>query len=418
MANLKRSRNLLLGAGFVAILGALGAGQAALDKTAAAQAAGAVQAPRFEVDLMWPKPLPNHWVLGQTIGVWVDTDDHVWIVHRSSPSLADQEKGLELKTSTCCAGAPPVLEFDQEGNLLRHWGGPGEGYEWPDSNHGIFIDYKGNVWIGGNGGPDSEILKFTKDGKFLMQVGKKGARRRAGAQAGEGEGAVAGFVGGSNDQVSFGRPAKIFVDAKANEAYIADGYLNKRVAVLDADTGTMKRWWGAYGNKPDDSPLGAYDPAKPPAQQFRNPVHCADMSVDRFVYVCDRAGDRLQVFTPEGKFVKEAFFEKNTKASGSVWDIAFSKDPQQKYIFMADGMNDKVHIIDRQTLTELTTFGDGGRQPGQFYGVHSIAIDSKGNLYTTETWEGKRLQRFLNKGLAPVTQPNQGTVWPKTASVR
>ncbi len=418
MSNLKRKQNLFVGAGFFAILAALAVGQAVLDRTAAAQTKGGVQAPRFEVDPMWPKPLPNHWVLGQTIGVWADSDDHIWIINRSSGTLADMEKGAELKTAECCTGAPPVLEFDQAGNLLRHWGGPGEGYEWPDGNHGIFIDYKGNVWIGGNGGPDSQILKFTKDGKFLMQVGKKGARRRTGAQAGEGEGAVAGFVGGSNDEVSFGRPAKIFVDAQANEAYIADGYLNKRVAVIDADTGKMKRWWGAYGNKPDDTPLGPYDPAMPPAQQFRNPVHCANMSVDRLLYVCDRAGDRLQVFTPDGKFVKEAFFEKNTKASGSVWDIAFSKDPQQKYIFMADGMNDKVHIIDRQTLQDLTTFGDGGRQPGQFYGVHSIATDSKGNVYTTETWEGKRLQKFVYKGLAPVTKPNQGTVWPRTASTR
>jgi DNA-binding beta-propeller fold protein YncE len=412
--NLTRSRNLLIGAGFAALLTALAIAQAALDKTAAAQAQGEM-APRFEVDPLWPKPLPNHWVLGSAIGVWVDTDDHVWIIHRSSATLANNEKPLEMKTGECCAGAPPVLEFDQEGNLLRHWGGPGEGYEWPDSNHGIFIDYKGNVWIGGNGGPDSQVLKFTKDGKFLMQSGQKGARRRAGAQAGEGEGAVAGFVGGSNDEVSFGRPAKIFVDARANEAYIADGYLNKRVAVLDADTGKMKRWWGAYGNRPDDTPLPPYDPAAAPTQQFHNPVHCADMSVDRIIYVCDRVGDRLQLFTPEGKFIKEAFYETNTKNAGSVWDIAFSKDPQQRYIYMADGVNEKVKIIDRQTLKELTTFGDGGRQPGQFYGVHSIATDSKGNIYTTETYEGKRLQRFLNKGMAPVTAMNQGAlaVWPK-----
>jgi DNA-binding beta-propeller fold protein YncE len=412
MRNLKRTRNLVIGAGFVALLAMLAAGQVILDKTAAAQSRAGVQAPKFEVDPLWPKPLPNHWILGQTIGVWVDTDDHVWIVHRSSATLADNEKGLELKNSDCCAGAPPVLEFDQAGNLLRHWGGPGAGYEWPDGNHGIFIDHKGNVWIGGNGGPDSHVLKFTKDGKFLLQIGKKGARRKAGAAAGNSEGAVAGFSGGSNDPVSFGRVAKIFVDARANEAYLADGYLNKRVAVVDADTGKLKRWWGAYGNKPDDTPLGAYDPAAPPAKQFRNPVHCADLSADRMLYVCDRAADRLQVFTPEGKFVKEAFFDKDTKASGSAWDIAFSKDPQQKYIFMADGMNDKVHIIDRQTLQELTTFGDGGRQPGQFFGVHSIATDSKGNIYTTETWEGKRLQRFVNKGMAPVTKPDQGVVWP------
>jgi hypothetical protein len=387
-----------------------------LERTAAAQNKGAVQAPRFEVDPLWPKPLPNHWILGSTIGVWVDTDDHVWVIHRSTATLGNNEKTLETKQGECCAGAPPVLEFDQEGNLLRHWGGPGQGYEWPDSNHGIFIDYKGNVWVGGNGGPDSHILKFTKDGKFLLQVGKKGARRKEGAGAGNQEGQVAGFVGGSNDQVSFGRVAKIFVDAKANEAYIADGYLNKRVAVLDADTGKMKRFWGAYGNKPDDTPLPPYNPSNPPAQQFYNPVHCADMSVDRFIYVCDRVGDRLQVFTPEGKFVKEQWYEKNTLNAGSVWDIAFSKDAQQKYIFMADGVNEKVKIIDRQTLEELTTFGDGGRYPGQFYGVHSIAIDSKGNLYTTETYEGKRIQRFLYKGMAPVTKKDQGVVWPSRST--
>jgi len=407
-----RSRKLFAGVGFATLLAALIVGPPVLKNIAVAQSGPGVMAPRFEVDPLWPKPLPNHWVLGSTIGVWVDTDDHVWIIHRSSATLAVNERPLELKTGECCAGAPPVLEFDQAGNLLRHWGGPGQGYEWPDSNHGIFIDYKGNVWIGGNGGPDSQILKFTKDGKFLMQVGKKGARRKAGAVAGRDEGGVAGFAGNSNDPASFGRVAKIFVDPKENEAYIADGYLNKRVAVIDADTGKMKRWWGAYGNKPDDTPLAAYNPSAPPAQQFRNPVHCADMSVDRMIYVCDRAGDRLQVFTPQGKFVKEGFYEKNTLNSGSVWDIAFSKDPQQKYIFITDGVNEKVKIIDRQTLQELTTFGDGGRQPGQFYGVHSIAIDSKGNLYTTETYEGKRLQRFLLKGLAPVTKMNQGAPWP------
>ncbi len=414
MRKLTRNRSLVAGASVVALLVIMGISQSVLERTAAAQNKGAVQAPRFEVDPLWPKPLPNHWILGSTIGVWVDTDDHIWIIHRSTATLGNNEKTLETKQGECCAGAPPVLEFDQEGNLLRHWGGPGQGYEWPDSNHGIFIDYKGNVWVGGNGGPDSHILKFTKDGKFLLQVGKKGARRKEGAAQGNQEGQVAGFVGGSNDQVSFGRVAKIFVDAKENEAYIADGYLNKRVAVIDADSGKMKRFWGAYGNKPDDTPLPPYNPANPPAQQFYNPVHCADMSVDRMIYVCDRVGDRLQVFTPEGKFVKEQWYEKNTLNAGSVWDIAFSKDAQQKYIFMADGVNEKVKVIDRQTLEELTTFGDGGRQPGQFYGVHSIAIDSKGNLYTTETYEGKRLQKFVYKGMAAVTKTNQGTTWPGT----
>ena len=409
-------RNLVVGTTVVTLLVALGAGQAALERVASAQARGGVQAPRFEVDPLWPKPLPNHWVLGSAIGVSVDGDDHVWIVHRSSATLAAGERSLETGQGDCCAGAPPVLEFDQAGNLLRSWGGPGDGYEWPDSNHGIFIDHKGNVWIGGNGGPDSHILKFTKDGKFLMQVGKKGARRKADAAAGSNEGAQAGFAGGSNDPGNFGRVAKIFVDPATNEAYISDGYLNKRVAVLDGDTGTMKRWWGAYGNKPDDAPLPPYDPAAPPSQQFRNPVHCADLSNDRLLYVCDRVGNRLQVFRPDGTFVKEGFFSRNTRNAGSVWDIAFSKDAEQKYIFIADGVNEKVHVVDRDTLQELTTFGDGGRQPGQFFGVHSIATDSSGNVYTTETYEGKRLQKFVYKGVAPVTKHDQGTVWPASSN--
>jgi len=369
-----------------------------------------VQAPYFEVDPLWPKPLPNHWILGSTIGVSVDERDHVWIIHRGSSTLDNNEKGLELNppTGECCAAAPPVLEFDAEGNLVGHWGGPGEGYEWPASNHGITIDYKGNVWIGGNGPQDAQVLKFTKTGKFLLQVGKSGARRGPNNAQGQPT-----YVGGSNDTMAFGRVAKIFVDPKANEAYLADGYLNKRVAIIDADTGMLKRYWGAYGNKPDDTNLGPYKPDAPPAQQFRNPVHCADLSNDGLVYVCDRQNNRLQFFTKEGKFVKEAFFAKNSLSEGAVWDVAFSKDPAQTYIFLADGRNMKIRVLRRDTLEELTSFGDGGRQPGQFYAVHSIATDSKGNLYTTETYEGKRVQKFTYKGLKAVTRREQGTVWPR-----
>ena len=178
----------------------------------------------------------------------------------------------------------------------------------------------------------------------------------------------------------------------------------------------MKRYWGAYGNKPDDVDLGPYDPNAPPAKQFRNPVHCADLSKDGFLYVCDRVNDRLQVFRPDGTFVKETFLMKNTKAAGSVWDVAFSRDPQQRYIYVADGINNRVHILQRDTLELLTSFGDGGRQPGQFYGVHSIATDSKGNIYTTETWEGKRLQKFVFKGVGRVNSPNQGVLWPRSTN--
>ena len=384
-----------VGAAFAALLAVLGCTQALLDRQA--DQAEVVQAPVFEVDPLWPKPLPNHWLLGMTIGVWVDEQDHVWIIHRSSATLNNNEKGLELNppTGECCRGAPPVLVFDQAGNLVRHWGGPGPGYEWPESNHGIFVDHKGNVWIGGNGAKDAQVLKFTKDGKFLLQVGKYGNNK------------------GSNDLENFGRAAKIFVDPKTNEAFVADGYLNKRVAVLDADTGKMKRYWGAYGNRPDDSNLGPYNPDAPPAQQFRNPVHCSDVSNDGLVYVCDRQNDRLQVFTKDGKFIKEQWYARRSLSEGSVWDVAFSRDPQQRYIFMADGRNQRVRIIVRETLEEISNFGDGGRQPGQFFGVHSIAVDSKGNLYTTETYEGKRVQRFVYKGMGNVNRGSQGVVWPK-----
>jgi len=402
-------RRLLIGGALLTLLVLLGLTQATVERVAQAEGQGAVQAPRFEVDPFWPKPLPNHWLLGNAIGVWVDDQDHVWIVHRGSETLAPNEKALELNGGDCCAGAPSVLAFDQQGNLIHHWGGPGAGYDWPASNHSIFIDHTGMVWIGGNGAGDSHIVKFTQDGKFVAQYGKPNAR-----QTGQNAQGQATYAPGSSDPDSFGRVAKIFVDPKANEAYIADGYLNRRVAVLDASTGKMKRFWGAYGRPPDDSAtFGPYDPAAPPFAHFRNPVHCADLSVDGLVYVCDRLNDRIQVFRPDGTFVQEVFLARNTKLSGSVWDVAFSKDLQQKYLYVADGINNRIYILQRDTMQLLTSFGDGGRQPGQFYGVHSIAVDSKGNLYTTETWEGKRLQKFVNTGVAAVTATHQGTLWPR-----
>ncbi len=389
-------RNVAIGTGLLALLVALGLAQSVLQRTAAAQAKGGTQAPRFEVDPMWPKPLPNHWVMGNVIGVGVDTKDHVYIIHRGAGSLEAKEiyATTNPPSSDCCVPAPPVLEFDAEGNFIRGWGGPGQGYEWPDSNHGITPDSKGNLFIGGNGPNDGQILKFTQDGKFVKQFG------------------FAYASAGSNDMYAFNKVAKVSLDEGANEAYVADGYGNHRVAVIDMDTGKIKRYWGAYGNKPDDTSLGRYNPTAPVAQQFRNPVHCAEPAKDGLVYVCDRVNDRIQVFQKDGKFVKEAFVEKNTLGDGAVWDIAFSKDAAQKYFYLADGANEKVHVFDRASLTELTSFGDGGRQPGQFYAVHSIATDSKGNVYTTETYRGQRLQKFVYRGLAPVTKPNQGTVWP------
>ena len=397
---MKRTRNVIIGSTFLAILVTLGIGQSLMQRTAGAQAKAAVQAPRFEVDPMWPDPLPNHWVMGNVIGVGVDKSDHVYIIHRGAGSLEPKEiyAAATPAASECCLPAPPVIEFDANGKFVRAWGGPGQGFEWPESNHGITPDTKGNLFIGGNGGNDGHILKFTTQGKFVKQFG------------------FAYASAGSNDMFAFNKVAKISLDEGANEAYIADGYGNHRVAVIDMDTGKIKRYWGAYAHKPDDTPLGNYNPEAPIAQQFRTPVHCAEPSNDGMVYVCDRPNDRIQVFSKDGKFVKETIVAKNTRGDGSVWDIAFSKDTAQKYFYLADGANEKIHVFDRLSLTELTSFGDGGRQPGKFYAVHSSATDSKGNVYTTETYRGQRLQKFVYKGLAPVTKPNQGTVWPtKTA---
>jgi len=412
-------RNLSICLAFAGLVVALGIGSSLLEKRARVEAA-AVQAPMFEVDPLWPKPLPNHWLMGMTIGVSVDAQDNIWIIHRrGSLEKGELHATTNPPTAMCCAPAPPILEFDQAGNLLRHWGGPGNGYDWPDSNHGITIDYKGNVWIGGNGrgkaaappaggAPDesaasatasyldNQVLKFTQDGQFLMQIGKPSSSK------------------GSNDVENLRLPAKTFIDKQTNEVYVADGYGNHRVIVYDADTGKYKRHWGAYGHVPDDTDPGNYNPDAPPPQQFRNPVHCADMSVDRLLYVCDRVNDRIQVFKPDGTFVKEAFVAKRTLGSGSAWDIAFSKDPEQKYIYLADGENDRIHILLRDTLEVLTTFGEGGRQPGEFYGPHSIATDSKGNIYVTETYRGQRVQKFVYKGLGPVTKEDQGVLWPKS----
>jgi DNA-binding beta-propeller fold protein YncE len=367
------------------------------DAGAAASAANAAgpQAPSFEVDPLWPKPLPNGWVLGSAIGVSVGADDHVWIIHRPE-SVEDNFKAATFTPpiGTCCTPAPPVLEFNQAGDLVGYWGGPGQGYSWPQSNHGITVDHKGNVWIGANGEKDTHILKFTREGKFLFQIGRQGVHN------------------GSNDPENLWRAAKIVVDPSANEAFVADGYGNRRIVVFDADTGKYKRHWGAYGARPDDGELGAYDPAAPPVKQFRT-VHCVVVARDGLVYVCDRVNNRVQVFQRDGTFVKEAFFEPKTLRSGAVWDMTFSRDPDETYIYMVDGVNERVRVLRRATLEVLTSFGGGGRQPGQFFGVHNVATDSMGNLYTTETYTGARVQRFVNKGVGPVARGDQGVPWPR-----
>lgn len=381
----------------LALVLALAGGQFLLRDSVKALQAGMVEAPLFEVDPFWPKPLPNHWILGNSIGVGVDSRDHVFIVHRRGALNPGNEGnvGPDQPDAMCCEAAPNVLEFDPEGNLVNSFGGPGNGYTWPTSNHGLQVDPEDNIWIGGNGQGDSHILKFSRDGNFLMQVGEPG------------QGVD------SSSMTHFSQVTKISFDADGNEAFVGDGYGNKRVVVVDAHTGEFLRFWGAYGNEPDDADMGAYAPGGTPAQQFRGPVHCAEPTNDGLVYVCDRMEDRIQVFQQDGTFVEEVLVRSRTLSAGSTWEIAFSPDAEQRFMYIADGMNRQVHVMDRASLEVLYSFGDGGRQPGQFYGVHSIETDSQGNIFTTETWEGKRLQKFIYRGMGQVEQgSDQAEPWP------
>ena len=332
--------------------------------------------PYFNVDPFWPKSLPNNWLVGQVSGVAVDSKDHIWIIHRPD-SLGEDEAATLPSKEFPYVPAPSVIKFDREGNIIQTWDGPGEDYEWPENEHGIFIDEEDNVWIGGNGDNDHQVLKFRKDGSFLLQIGK------------------AGKTGGNDDTNLLGKPAEMDVDTIANEVYIADGYYNNRIIVFDASTGKYKRHWGAYGKKPEKPPQDEYDPDMSSPQQFRTPVHAVRISADGLVYVCDRSNNRIQVFEKSGEFVHEKFIAEKTLGLGSTWDMDFSHDPQQKFVYLADGTNQHVRILRREDLSETEHFGRMGRYAGQFIWIHSVAVDSKGNLYTSEVYTGKRVQKFV-----------------------
>ena len=353
-----------------------GAAPAAADLPAAA--------PRFKVDPSWPQPLPNNWILGQVSGVATDGDDHIWVLQRPA-SLTEDERGATLSPpqSKCCAAAPPVLEFDRSGKLLRRWGGLGAGYNWPGNEHGIHVDPQGYVWITGNGPEDGQVLKFTRDGRFVMQIGKVGPQT------------------GSADITRLGQAAAVEVDAAAHEVYVADGYNNRRVIVFDADTGAYKRHWGAYGKAPvDDEKPNVRRSAPPTAAQkehFGNPVHCVRLARDGLVYVCDRLNNRVQVFRKDGSYVKEFAVEPQTAGNGSVWDLVLSRDPEQRWLFLADGRNNQVLTLLRETGEPQGTLGRPGRYAGEFHWVHDMAIDSQGDLYAGEVDSGKRVQRFVRQ---------------------
>ncbi len=335
--------------------------------------------PKFVVDPFWPKPLKGNWIFGQMGGLAVDSRDHVWILHRPA-TLAADEKGAQQQPplNRCCTPAPAVMEFDRDGNFVQGWGGPGQGYDWPKSEHGIHVDAEGNVWIAGNDNVDNMVLKFTRDGKLLMQIGKPGKSE------------------GSNSRAQLGRPAHMEVDAAANEVFIADGYGNRRVIVFDAKTGAYKRHWGAYGEAPQDGKQEKYSPLAAPSRQFSSPsVHCVRLSKDGLVYVCDRYNNRVQVFRKNGAFVKEFFVERETLGAGVTTDLVFSPDAAQRYLYLADGPNSQIHILSREDGRVLASFARPGRYAGEFRSLHNLGIDSRGNLYTAEAGAGRRVQKFV-----------------------
>jgi DNA-binding beta-propeller fold protein YncE len=391
--------------------------------------------PVFEVDTSWPPKLPNNWVLGHVASVAVDRHDHVWMLHRPNTVPEAQRK----------QAAPPVLEFDDKGKFVRAWGGPGKGYDWPDSEHGIAVDYRDRVWIGGSAPvapslrdlDDDMLVKFDNRGRFLLQIGGRSTSK------------------GNADTRNVHQSADVFVYQKTNEAFIADGYGNRRVIVVDADTGAFKRMWGAFGNQPVDVPAaprggGAGAPAAgagggraaaPPAagapaagapaggrgaapagggrgaapaldtegrgsEQFGGPVHAVKVSNDGNVYVADRPNRRVQVFTPEGKYVTQVFINRAGPSAQSAAGLAFSPDAQQQFLYVADYGNSRIVVVDRKSLEVLYQFGERSAKPGDFQGLHHLAIDSKGNIYTGEVAPGVRAQKFTFKGLSDKLPPN------------
>ncbi|MGE4063586.1 MAG: hypothetical protein AB7E79_09475 [Rhodospirillaceae bacterium] len=353
--------------------------------------------PIHQIDLNWPKQFPGNMVMGDPAGIAVDpSNDHVWVVSRQR-NLNPEWLGLTKSppTSVCCTYMPAVAEFDAEGNYIQGWGGPftptadAGAYEWPEGEHGITIDYKGNVWICGYQNnteaklDDNHCLKFTRDGRFLLQIGKKNASK------------------GSLDTENLNHATKVVVHPKTNEAFISDGYVNRRVIVVDAETGKFKRMWGAYGNKPDDSAPRQRTFDGPPPQQFNN-VHGIEVSNDGMVYVNDRQNNRVQVFDLQGKFLKETFILRNTRSNfGTSFSLALSADKEQRFVYVADLANFKVHVLDRQSMEMIpeASFGHAGPYQGQFLRLHLIATDTKGNVYTSEA-NGGKINKWTFKGLS------------------
>jgi len=427
--------------------------------------------PGFVADPGWPAPLPHSWMLGQIGGLYVDQNDHIWVYNRPR-TMTNDEAALETRgggdgknglgfarpngaTADCCNAAPSVLEFDTAGKLLRAWGGPADpgwleshckaadGCIWPNSEHGIYVDHKGNLWIAGNGaraadtapawtthkdGADGFVLKFDQDGNFKMRIGGTPTAPASNDTS-----------GGINGTPLLFLPADMVVDPRTNRLYVADGYGNRRVLVVDADTGKYIGHFGAYGSNPvDDAGAAAggrwvvdrLKGVKKPAF-FRNPVHCVKIADDGKVYVCDRGNDRIQVFdskdpslgkpcsNPEGVagkcgFVAEQAISSNTETlpamPGTSVSLNFSKDKAQSCLYVGDNSNMTIYLLNRSNLQELGRLGRSGRDTGQFHWLHQVSLDSHGNIYTAEVDTGKRIQKFVRYGGAGCSGTGSATV--------
>jgi hypothetical protein len=375
--------------------------------------------PVFEVDPAWPQ-LPNGWITGHVPSVSIDDHDNVWLVTRPNTVPADQQ----------AHASPPVIELDKNGKFVQAWGGPGPGYDWPDSDHSIFVDYKDNVWISGSSPAsasptkrtDDMLLKFTSKGKFVAELGGYNKSN------------------GNADTKSVHLATDMFVWPKTNEVFVSDGYGNRRVIVFDADTLAFKRMWGAFGKPPVDwrpikDGLVVESGNLPPGETFGQgrptdvtgpgpdqfggsserpsaygsmggPTHSVQISNDGLIYVADRSIRRLQVFTLDGKYVTQAFVNRTGPSRSSVCGIAFSPDKAQQYLYIADYGNSRIVVMDRKSLQILYQFATRGPAPGQFQGVHHIAVDSKGNIYAGEVAPGARVQKFIFKGFSATPPAN------------
>ncbi len=364
--------------------------------------------PTYKVDPFWPKPLPNKWIMQQVPTLTVDKDDHIWVFNRSR-GIRPDENGASTKPprTDCCIAGPSILEFDTEGNLLNAWGGPGYVPNWPGEQT-IKTDKQGNVWVSGTGRGDS-ILKFSKDGKLLKDFG----HRPPPVPAGQTPPPL--VENNQQTDVWISGVADFAIDDDAQELYVADTeFINKRILVYDLNSGAFKRGWGGKG-KPlsmiRNERVANYDTNGPPPDidDFVT-LHCLHISRDGLVYVCDRGNDRVQVFTKQGKYVTQFWIHPSTPARGNecggpgsdkfgpcgtVYNLAFSADPQQNFVFVADGANDKVWIVNRKSGMTVGSIGDNGRMAGMFHFIDGIAADSKGNIYTGEVETGKRIQKFV-----------------------